>query len=363
MANPPRILVTALNWGLGHAARSLPVIEALERRGAVLRLASDGDALALWRAERPDLPTLDLPSYRISYRTGSMVRNFIPQLPHLVRTVRAEHARLTEYQRTYAFDAVVSDNRYGCYLPGVPSIFLTHQLRIRMPAPWPSAPANWVNHYLIRRFSQCWVPDLPEAPGLAGALAHGPGLPPAVYLGPLSRFPALPSKKQYAWVAVLSGPEPQRSYLEQAIRRQVDRLPGPGLVIGGLPRELVSENWSDRVTYRSFLPGAELAAVLAAAGVVICRSGYSTLMDLARLGSKVLLVPTPGQTEQEYLARSLARQGRAVVQTQEDLDLAQGIKAARALPGLPQSPDNAHLLDRAIDGLWAQMEARGRLAE
>ena len=334
MSQPPRILVAALDWGLGHATRCLPVITELERQGAEVHLASAGRAAALWRAERPDLPLYDLPPYAVRYATANMVRNFIPQLPHLVRTVRAEHRALDRLITAHRIDAVISDNRYGCYSKRVPSVFVTHQLRLRMPAPWPSAPANWVNHALIRRFDSCWVPDHAEAPGLAGALAHGPGLPEVTYIGPLSRFRPVNTPIRYRWLALLSGPEPQRTYLEDEIVRQAVAVAGPALLIGGRPGGKVPAHLPTYVEYRPFETGQALAEAIAAAEVVVCRSGYSTLMDLAVFGSKALLIPTPGQTEQEYLARELARNGRITVHTQRLLDLKTGVAAAREATGL-----------------------------
>ena len=346
MPQPPRILVAALDWGLGHATRCLPIIAELERQGAEVHLASAGRAAALWRAERPDLPLYDLPPYAVRYATGNMVRNFLPQLPRLVQTVRAEHRALDRLIAAHHLDAVISDNRYGCYSRRVPSIFVTHQLRIRMPAPWPSAPANWVNHRLIRRFDHCWVPDYAEAPGLAGALAHGPGLPPAAYVGPLSRFVPTTAPPRYRWLALLSGPEPQRTYMENAIIEQAATVAGPGLIIGGRPdgpQRIVPSG----VTYLPFATTGELAELLPAAEVIVCRGGYSTLMDLAVFGSKALLVPTPGQTEQEYLAEELAWGGRVAVQGQAALNLKAGIAAARAATGLGGYAETNEALQQA----------------
>ena len=341
-------MVAALDWGLGHATRCLPVIAELERQGAEVHLASAGRAAALWRAERPDLPLYDLPPYAVRYATGNMVRNFLPQLPHLVRTVRAEHRALDRLITAHRLDAVISDNRYGCYSRRVPSVFITHQLRIQMPAPWPSAPANWVNHRLIRRFDQCWVPDYAEAPGLAGALAHGPNLPPATYVGLLSRLQAVKVPQRYRWLALLSGPEPQRTYLERAISQQAATANGPALIIGGHPGGGRPSALPDHVEYRPFETGQALAEAIAASEVVVCRSGYSTLMDLAVFGSKALLVPTPGQTEQEYLATALAEDGQAVQQTQAHLALNGGIAAALQAGGLSSGPRTGEPLARAV---------------
>lgn len=359
MSGGPRILVAALNWGLGHAARCLPLVDALRARGATVLLASDGAAADLWRAERPALPLFELPPYRITYRHTSLVRSLLPQVPHLVRTVRAEHRRLDELIATQGIDAVISDNRYGCYARRVPSVFVTHQLRLRMPRPWPAAPANRVNHALVRRFDRCWVPDFPQAPGLAGALAHGPHLPPAHYLGPLSRLRAVASERpRYRQLALLSGPEPQRTYLEQEIIRQAATLPGPTLIVGGLPGGPTPPDLPGHIAYRPFLKTRELERALAAAELVVCRSGYSTLMDLAKLGKRALLVPTPGQTEQEYLAQQLAANGQAATQTQADLDLAAGLAAARASGGLQQAAVDPQWLQTALDELYRLIAAR-----
>ncbi len=347
----PHVLVAVLNWGLGHASRCHPLIEALLRRGCRVSLASDGEALALLRAEWPTLPAYELPSWGVRYPTRSMVWNMARQLPRLMQAMAAEHRALRALHRRHAFDLIVSDNRYGCYLPDCPSILLTHQLFVRSPWRWSEPLLHRVLHRLIARFDRCWVPDWPEPPGLSGALGHGPTALPVRYVGPLSRMAPCSEgrRKRHQLVAVLSGPEPQRSRFEALLTEQWLRLPLDGVLVQGLPQRHARTTLRPGLERVSFLPKGPLNELLCAGEVVVCRSGYSSLMDLAAIGARALLVPTPGQTEQEYLADQLARTRCVAVQSQDALDLQAGWEEARRLSGFRQMPPGRPLLEAALD--------------
>ncbi len=354
----PHVFMAVLNWGLGHATRSCVLIEALLRAGVRVSVGADGAALKLLHTEWPQLPIFELPAWHVSYPRRSMAWNMLRLLPHFVHSMYADRRAIQKIHRQQCFDAVISDNRYGCYLNECPSILLTHQLFIRSPWRW-SDP--WVHKYLhawIRRFSACWVPDWPNAPGLSGALGHGQVSFPLRYVGPLSRMQAcrVPNKR-YEVAAILSGPEPQRTYLEQQLIAQWFDLPLRGVLVQGLPERQVRPCMlRPGLLQVPFLPKGPLNRLICESEVVVCRSGYSSLMDLAATGAKALLVPTPGQTEQEYLAAQLAQKEICVVQSQATFNLAEGWQRARQLPGLGAlSKGDASLLDQAIAALLAQL--------
>ena len=137
----PRILVAALDWGLGHATRSMPLIKALLTAGAEPILASSGPALALWRQAYPDLVHEPLPAYDIRYSPGpSQVTALLRQVPRLLRTIRAEQQATQALARRYGIQGILSDHRYGVRVRGIPSVFIAHQLALAMPpgqAAWP----------------------------------------------------------------------------------------------------------------------------------------------------------------------------------------------------------------------------------
>ncbi len=299
------VLVAVPDWGLGHATRSLVIVRRLQELGLAVYLASSGRAGHLLRAECPALPFLELPSYDLHYSGRHMAWNLLKQAPRLAARVGAEYKRLQQYLRRYPIAAVLSDNALGCFSARVPTAYLTHQLHIQYP-PWPAL-AAWssrLHRFFIRKHDECWIPDWAGPDNLAGALCHPPrpGLAQR-YIGPLSRM--RPGRVEPKWdlVAVLSGPEPQRSRFEAILFEQLPGGPARSLVVRGKTEQPVQGGKLGAMHWKSWLPAADLNRELAAAGLVLCRSGYSSLMDLAVLGLPAVLVPTPGQTEQMYLAR------------------------------------------------------------
>jgi UDP:flavonoid glycosyltransferase YjiC (YdhE family) len=329
--NSRRILVAPLNWGLGHATRCIPIIRLLLERGVQVYLASDGEALRLLKAEFPDLPAMELPSYRIRYGHGNMVLNIGRQLPRLVYAIRAEQWATERLVSEYGIQGIISDNRYGCFSKHTRNVLMTHQLNLRVPGWGLQWCANKILGVALRKFQTIWVPDLPGAVNLSGALSHGPELPhPDVqYIGLLSRMRVFPQELEYDLAFVLSGPEPQRSFLEQRLMEQAVGLPYRCIFVQGKMRSREHYFESDQVEVVSHLTTSDLNRILLASAVVVCRSGYSSMMDLAVLNKKAILIPTPGQTEQEYLADLWEEAGCFAVQSQENIDLEKGMEAVK----------------------------------
>jgi len=337
LANPPRILVAPLNWGLGHATRCIPLIETLLAQGAEVLLASDGVALDLLKKEYPHLPTIELPSYNIYYHSENMIWNMALQWPKMMRAIRREHQELKSLVRKEAIDLIISDNRYGCFHPSTKNIFLSHQLNLKVPTFLLRTVVNQVNRLLLKPFDEIWVPDLASSPNLSGDLSHPSPIPKVHYLGLLSRMRYAISPKKYDLAIVLSGPEPQRTYLEEKIINQIQHFPEYKIIlVQGSPNAKPPRD-IDHLECVAFLTSRELNKTLLAADLIICRSGYSSLMDLAKLRRKALLIPTPGQTEQEYLAKHLKEQGFFFSTSQESLTLKDHLPKARQFSGFPEN--------------------------
>lgn len=351
MPQPARILVAPLNWGLGHATRCIPLIRALLDAGAEVTIGSDGQALEVLRREFPQLLCLELPAYNIHYRHGNMTRNLLGQMPKICRAVYREHRLIRKLCRHHAFDAILSDNRFGCYSRSVHSIFMTHQLHIRTPYPILDLLVRFFNRLFIRQFDACWVPDHPHPPRLAGRLSAAlPGLH-LRYIGNLSRMRALQVPIERDGLVVLSGPEPQRTRLEQKLLEQMQQTSQNWWLIRGLPHDPQDGNHRPNIKITGYLHGTALNQAIASSRFVVCRSGYSSLMDLAVLQKKVILIPTPGQTEQEYLAEQLAAQEQAVVQKQANLQLPAAIRALDQIKPLPEAVASDALLEAAVKAL------------
>jgi UDP:flavonoid glycosyltransferase YjiC (YdhE family) len=319
----PRYLVAPLNWGLGHASRCIPIIKALQRRGHEVHLASDGAALQLLRAEFPELPIHQLPAWDIRYDTANMIWNIARQLPGLLYAIAAERRATTQLMHQYQFDTIISDNRYGCFHRKANSILLTHQLHLQLPAA-----LKWPVQRLLKKafsnFNALWVPDVDGRPNLAGALAHGtPMHAHTHYIGVLSRMQAglRPVSIVYDMAIVLSGPEPQRTYFEQRLLEQVVALPYRCIVVQGQTHHKRHFFAAEHVEVVSYMTTVDLNQVLLSSKVVVCRSGYSSIMDLAVLGKQAILIPTPGQTEQEYLGNYFATEKVFLMQQQHKINI------------------------------------------
>ncbi len=348
-----KVLICPLDWGLGHATRVFPVIQELIQRGCEVAVATSGPALALLKKEFPDLHFYRIAGYEPSYSaSGSLVWSMAMQVPKFVRTIQTEHEEIESIVWQDGFDLVISDNRYGCWSKEVPSVLITHQLTIQAPK-FLSGIINFINRLQIMKFSTCWVPDWEGSKSLSGDLSFSDGLP-VTYIGPLSRFiipPTGPGKanKRYEALALVSGPEPQRKIFENLLRDQLKKWGRTALLVCGLPeREERKEDGALKVV--SHLPSVELNLAILESEMVISRPGYSTIMDLARLGKKAIFIPTPGQTEQEYLGHSLMERKIALCVRQDAFDVERALKQSLYYDGFePYREDQ--LLQKAIDAL------------
>lgn len=346
-----RVLVCVLDWGLGHATRSIPVIRELQRLGADVVLASSNDAGKLLRQEFPRLNYHELPGYAPVYQSaGSMMLAIAAQTIKFSKAIQMEHREVEALVKSLRVDAVVSDNRYGCYSQQVPSVFITHQYRVRLPGRW-SAMEPLVNRWQeshFKHFGQLWVPD---QPGSQLTAPFVPGGAPVRYIGWLSRFgQENPAPTGYPVVAVVSGPEPQRKLFADKLRRELAISGMRSLLVTGQPGEARHEQ-DGALEVLNHLPAREMEQVIRSAGTVIARSGYSTIMDLIALGKKAVLVPTPQQPEQMILAKRLQELRVAFCPDQENFVLQNALKEADAYLGLNCFRKKEGLLETAIQEL------------
>jgi len=334
--NIQRVLVAPLDWGLGHATRCIPLIRALLLNGYEVVLAAEKAQAALLQQEFPQLQCLHLEGYRVRYSRSRWLLplRIIMQVPRLLRIIKKEHAWLQGVLRSHRINLVISDNRFGLYTDAVPCIFITHQLTIKAPFRWLEKKMQQVNYRYINHFTACWVPDAAGEPNLAGVLSH-PRLIPSikpVYIGLLSRMQYEVTPKQYDYCILLSGPEPQRSILEEKIYRGIASIPGNILLVRGLPGQEAELSLPSHVTVRNHLGTEAIQQAILQSEYIICRSGYTTLMELVSLRKKAILIPTPGQTEQEYLAERLFRSGTFYMVPQEMFSVEKDLTEASTFP-------------------------------
>jgi UDP-N-acetylglucosamine transferase subunit ALG13 len=303
-------------------------------------VAATGDQKILLQREFPHLLFVELPGYHIKYDKNRAFTFFrmIGSIPKILIRVKEEHRWLRHFKDQERLDAVISDNRYGLWGEGLYSVLITHQLGIRTSlGPWMDRWVQRLHYRLIGRFSAVWVPDQEEGMGLAGALSHPQRMPspPVRYVGILSRMTVQgeveAGEGEVATIdllIVLSGPEPQRTILEKRIWAQLSDFRGSVVFVRGLPSggEVLKEAANVRVY--DHLPAQALNEVMVRARLVLARAGYSTVMDLVRLGKRSVLIPTPGQTEQEYLGRYLTEKRIALCVRQAGFSLTGALQRA-----------------------------------
>lgn len=300
-----RIIVAPLHWGLGHATRCIPIINSLLENNTVA-IASDGEALTLLRQEFPDLESFELPSYNIRYTFDSMIANMIIQGPGSLATIKKENKRANSIAREWKADVLISDNRFGFRSDQTENIYITHQLNIPANNPMISNIASKVHHRIIAKFDQCWVPDYKGSKNLAGKLSQVNIKTPTKYLGPQSRMLKEDSPIRYDFTAVLSGPEPQRTKLENILFEAFSNSPNHKFcIVRGTATNSKLQTPATNIKVYDLLISNDLNQVINASSHIICRSGYTSIMDLIKLEKPATLIPTPGQYEQEYLAKKL----------------------------------------------------------
>jgi uncharacterized protein (TIGR00661 family) len=354
MAIVPHILVCPLNWGLGHASRMIPVIYELLGLGCKVTVVASHGPLQLLREEfssRVDYYEFAGANIRYPKNHGFFFKLAL-QIPALFFSIIRERRFANRTVQTLNPQMILSDNRYGMKSSKIFSVFVTHQLHIQLPNSigWFEKPLNAINHYFVKSFDRCLVPDFEKEPSLSGALSHHVDISHLIYTGPLSRFQMLKSKaikKPNAdlpndfILVILSGPEPQRSILENLLQIQLQGT--ASIWFRGMPGGTTERHSANQWIFDH--GNTEMMAwCIENSRLVICRSGYSSVMDLAVYGKKCVFIPTPGQTEQEYLARYLQNAGYIARLEQSKIKGLKGaIEEATQKSGLPQYSGSNHL--------------------
>ena len=346
-SNNKTILIAPLNWGLGHATRCIPIIKALQENNFIPIIASDGIALALLRKEFPYIQTLELPSYQIEYAKNG--KNFkwklLKNLPKMMEAIWEEKRLVKKWVKKYAIEGIISDNRLGVFSPKVPSVFITHQLNVM------TGNTTWITSILhqkiIKKYTECWVPDIENAPNLTGKLGHlKTNTLDLKYIGPLSRLHKKEVPQKYDLMVILSGPEPQRGILEEILKREVLRFDGKVVFIKGIVEKEQKKEEIENITYYNFMNTRQIEQTFNESEIVLSRSGYTTIMDLAVLQKKAFFIPTPGQYEQEYLAKKLKNSNLVPFAEQDNfrIEALAEIKNYQGLPIVNTAFDWADLL-------------------
>lgn len=297
---------------MGHATRCIPIINELIRYNFEPLIATDGAALQLLKKEFPKLETFKLPSYNISYSKNpkNLKLKLLKDTPHILKTIKKEKKVIEELVKRNSISGIISDNRFGVRHKDVPSVFITHQLQVL------SGNTTWLtskmHQKIISEFDECWIPDYKGEKNLSGILGHVEKFNLTLkYLGPLSRFEKQDLKTKHQLLVILSGPEPQRTFLEEKLFQELKYYKGNICFVKGIIEPQQTKIQNENMTIYNYMTSVELQTTLNESDIVLCRSGYTSIMDLAKLEKQAFFIPTPGQFEQGYLAKKLKDEGIA----------------------------------------------------
>lgn len=350
-----RILIAPLDWGLGHATRCIAIIHELLKYDVEVVIAADNRPYALLQKEFPYLEHLLLPGYAVRYSAkGNLAGAILAQLPAIIRGFSAEHALVEKIIQQHSIDAVISDSRFGVYSTVVPSIFLIHQLHIILPAylQWGENFVAAVNRYRCNKFTECWISDYAGENNLGGKLSHPRTLPKnTYYIGPVSRLQPVQAAKNVDILAILSGPEPQRTIFENILLEQLKPTHYRSIIVRGVTEQNSRQKYTENITLIDSVQSEELSQLIASSKIIISRGGYVSLMDFAILGAKAILVPTPGQTEQEYTAQELQRKKICYCEKQNEFSLQRSLEKIETYTGFIPSKNNTAVLHQRIEQL------------
>ncbi|MBA3680748.1 MAG: glycosyltransferase [Bacteroidetes bacterium] len=317
MISGKTIFIAPLDWGLGHATRCVPIIKELQKENKII-IGVTALTKKVFDEEFPDICQINIPAYNIKYsRVLPLWLKLFFGWPGISTIIKKENAVLQKIILEHKIDVVISDNRFGLYSNTTHSVFITHQVFLKTP--FATGIAQGVNKNYILNFNEIWIPDLEnEKESLSAELSHGQHFHPQVkYIGPKTRLQKTElTTTKYDHLFLLSGPEPQHSILRELLVKKAKQY--PHLKFGMVTNEC-DEQIKNLEIFIS--PNAQmLSELISQSKKIICRSGYSTLMDLYLLDKKeVILIPTPGQTEQEYLAEYWRKKFGAEVCVQKNI--------------------------------------------
>ncbi len=335
----PLVLISPLDWGLGHATRCIPIIHELVHQKFRVIIAANGGVLQLLKSEFPDQTFIPIPNYNIRYSSskwGFLIK-LLCQFPSVFLHIYQEYKWLKKTLQDYPVDIIISDNRPGLHSSKCYCIYVTHQLNFKGAFPIFNKIASLLHKKYILKFDACWVPDTPS--GLAGELSRISSSSNNNYhhIGPLSRYHHTTTHRSYEIAMILSGPEPQRTIFEQILKNQALAIEKKIILVRGIPSAQKEPLLLKNITIVDHLPANELNEIVEGSKIVISRSGYTSVMDYARLNKRAVLVPTPGQPEQEYLARYLFQKRYFMTASQHNFSLQDIINTFDAFPFEPMN--------------------------
>ncbi|HRN72122.1 MAG TPA: glycosyltransferase [Ginsengibacter sp.] len=328
------VLIAPLDWGLGHATRCIPIIKELYKYTSHIIIAASGLSKHLLQTEFPNAEFISLKGYNLTYpRNGRLfIFKIFTQIPKIIIRKYQEQKQIRKLVKARKIDLIISDNRPGIFHKSIYAVYITHQITVKTGNTLLDSVASGIHQTVIKKFNECWVPDA-EIHGLSGTLSHTSARNICQkFIGPLSRMHFIQVPKVYDYCIILSGPEPQRTILEEKIISQLNDIKNKKkvLLVRGLPGDTKPLIVNSTIIVENHLSATKLNEALCASDIVISRCGYSTIMDLAKLRVPAILIPTPGQAEQEYLGSYLTDKKYFLIRNQSTFSLSEAIASFRS---------------------------------
>ena len=353
------IIYAVCSWGLGHSTRSLPIIRKLIDENNKITIISNGRSLELLKKELGEKAQyIDIPDYPLllSENAKQFMAKSVIYWPIFIKRIESGLVKLSQILKKKKYNLIISDARYDMYSKKIPSLFISHQMRIMNPLRIKifESGSELFNLFFFKRFSAVIIPDYKEN-NLSGDLSHSLKKIDESrlhYIGALSDFKKRNMKKDIDYLISISGPEPQRTMLEKKLSEQASDLKG-NIVITLGKTEVNSRIKTDNITTYSFLSKEKREELLNKSKIVISRSGYSTIMDLAIINTKALLIPTPGQVEQEYLSQYHRQLGTFYSVTQYDVNLKEDIIQVKRTTGIKRNCDINKTIENTMDIIYS----------
>lgn len=353
---PTKILYAVLNWGLGHASRSIPIIQSLLNKDIELVIASDGEALLLLQREFPSLVFESLASYNVKYskKAKNFDKTIFFQLSKFGKIIKEEHKQTAALIKKHQITHIISDNRYGVYSKIIPSTIICHQINLQHKNAFVQKQINKVHFSILIKFTEIWVPDFENEFAIARnisslAIKNKTISSKLKYIGLLSRMEKNQTEISPKSISIiLSGPEPQRTILEEKLLVEIATINENFVLVRGTENfdKIIDEKQNLKVY--SLLKTTEINKLINQSKIVICRAGYSSIMDLLKLEKSAILIPTPGQTEQEYLAKHLKNKNWFYCENQDDFNLKKALTKSDDY-SLPKNIFSTKELEKAIN--------------
>ena len=342
----PTILFALLDWGMGHASRTAPLIQYSINQGWDVHIGTKGTALAFLKSQFEGVPIAfhNKPGAEIKYAKRGTLLKIAGQMPRFLKSIAAEMDWTRTIVESYGITHIISDNCYGAHHPKIPSVLISHQLQLPVPIGLKALARFFVKRH-TKHFREVWIPDDGKI-RLSGKLGFQNYLKHARCIGVLTRLPVDAPPGSWKKIGMVSGPEPHRKLMETALMAWLQESDEPALLIAGRPG--ASQHVDGNVTVWPDPTSEELASALKGADIIVCRSGYSSLLDLAALGKRAILIPTPGQPEQVYLAKHWAKTFGMTICTQKQLEAGQLPAAAGTAPLLQANAGAFITLDKLV---------------